>query len=85
MLNPDVFQKARADIDRVVGTDRLPTFEDRPKLRYLDYIVEEASRWRPLNPIGVPHKSIADDVYNGMFIPKGYVPGFQWKIWALLN
>ncbi|KAI5857361.1 cytochrome P450 [Durotheca rogersii] len=71
MLNPGVFEKARAEIDRVVGTDRLPTFDDRPKLRYIDYLVEETSRWRPLSPIGIPHRSLKDDVYEGMFIPKG--------------
>ncbi|KAI1137387.1 cytochrome P450 [Hypoxylon sp. FL0543] len=71
MLNPDVFEKARAEIDTVVGTDRLPTLEDRPNLRYLDYLVEETSRWRPLSPIGIPHRSLNDDIYNGMFIPKG--------------
>lgn len=73
MLNPEVFQKARAEIDRVVGTERLPSFDDRPDLRYIDYLVEEASRWRPLSPIGIPHKSLNDDVYNGMFIPRGFV------------
>ena len=29
LLNPSVLQKAREEIDRVVGPDRLPTFEDR--------------------------------------------------------
>lgn len=71
MQNPNVFQKARAEIDRVVGTDRLPALSDRPNLRYIDYIVEETTRWRPLSPIGIPHRSLKDDVYNGMFIPKG--------------
>jgi|SRR5688572_24894820 cytochrome P450 len=71
MLNPDVFNKARSEIDRVVGSDRLPALSDRPNLRYIDYIVEETTRWRPLSPIGIPHKSLKDDVYNGMFIPKG--------------
>ncbi|KAI0179025.1 cytochrome P450 [Hypoxylon sp. FL1284] len=71
MLNPEVFLKARAEIDRVVGSDRLPSFDDRPNLRYIDYLVEETSRWRPLSPIGIPHKSLNDDIYNGMFIPKG--------------
>ncbi|KAK5128728.1 hypothetical protein LTR85_000061 [Meristemomyces frigidus] len=71
MQNPAVFQKARAEIDRVVGTDRLPSLADRAQLRYLDYIVEEVSRWRPLSPIGIPHRSTQDDVYNDMFIPRG--------------
>ncbi|CAK7217402.1 hypothetical protein SBRCBS47491_003153 [Sporothrix bragantina] len=71
MKNPHVFAKARAELDRVVGTDRLPTLADRPQLRYLDYLVEETTRWRPLSPIGIPHKSLKGDIYNGMFIPKG--------------
>jgi cytochrome P450 len=71
MRNPEVFAKARKEIDRVVGTDRLPTLADRPNLRYIDYLVEETTRWRPLSPIGIPHKSLKDDIYNGMFIPKG--------------
>jgi cytochrome P450 len=73
MLNPSVFQKARAELDRVVGQGRLPSLSDRPSLRYIDFIVEETTRWRPLSPIGIPHKSLKDDIYNGMFIPKGYV------------
>lgn len=72
MLNPDVFMKARAEIDRVVGQDRLPSLADRPNLRYIDYVVEETTRWRPLSPIGIPHRSLKDDTYNGMFIPAGY-------------
>jgi hypothetical protein len=71
MQNPDVFQKARRELDSVVGVDRLPALSDRPNLRYIDYLVEETTRWRPLSPIGIPHKSIQDDVYNGMFIPAG--------------
>lgn len=73
MLNPHVLQKMRAEIDRVVGNDRLPSLDDRPQLRYIDYVVEETTRWRPLSPIGIPHKSLKEDEYNGMFIPKGYV------------
>ncbi len=29
------------------------------------------SRWQPITPFGVPHRVMADDVYNGMHIPKG--------------
>jgi cytochrome P450 len=69
--NSDILAKARAELDRVVGTDRLPSLEDRPNLRYIEYIVEETTRWRPLSPVGVPHKSIEEDFYEGMYIPKG--------------
>lgn len=73
VLHPEVQRKAQDLLDRVVGGGRLPTFEDRPSLRYLDYIVQETYRWSPLAPLGIPHKSLQDDVYNGMFIPKGTI------------
>lgn len=31
LLNPEVQKKAQEEIDRVVGRDRLPTLNDRPK------------------------------------------------------
>ena len=71
ILHPEVQRKAQRDLDEVVGRDRLPNFEDRPKLRYIEYIMQETLRWCPVSPIGVPHRSIEDDVYDGYFIPKG--------------
>ena len=34
MCYPDAFKKAHEEIVRVVGTERLPTFEDRASLPY---------------------------------------------------
>lgn len=83
LINPRVFDKVRAELDRVVGTDRLPSLKDRdnPELRYMECFVEEIIRWRPLSPIGIPHKSIRDDVYDGMFIPKG--TNVYYNAWAM--
>lgn len=33
--------------------------------------VQQALRWRPPFPIGIPHANTADDVYQGNTIPKG--------------
>ncbi|KAK1622597.1 putative O-methylsterigmatocystin oxidoreductase [Colletotrichum phormii] len=71
VLHPEVQDKAQRMLDEVVEDGRLPTFEDRPRLPYIDYIVQETLRWCPVSPIGVPHRSLEDDVYDGMFIPKG--------------
>ena len=73
LLNPRVQKRAQAEIDAVVGTDRLPTFEDRPNLRYLENCIQETYRWAPLSPVGVPHASLKDDEYKGYFIPAGSV------------
>ncbi|KAF4620237.1 hypothetical protein G7Y89_g14583 [Cudoniella acicularis] len=36
--NPDVQKRAQEEVDRVVGPDRLPTFEDQPKLPYVERV-----------------------------------------------
>jgi cytochrome P450 len=68
---PAVQNKAREELDRVVGTDRVPTYDDEPSLPYIQAVYREVSRWRPAVPLGVLHASSADDVYKGYYIPKG--------------
>ncbi|KAF9522726.1 cytochrome P450 [Crepidotus variabilis] len=67
----DVQSKAQEEIDRVVGRERLPSFEDRPSMPYSEAIVREILRWRPLTPLGVAHTSSDEDIYEGYYIPKG--------------
>ncbi|KAJ8592289.1 cytochrome P450 [Rhizopogon salebrosus TDB-379] len=71
LFYPEVQTKAHAEIDRIVGKDRLPDFDDRPALPYLDAILRETLRWHPVAPLGVPHATTTNDVYKGYFIPKG--------------
>ncbi|KAF8258900.1 cytochrome P450 [Lactarius quietus] len=68
---PEVQNQAHAELDEVVGSARPPTFADIPSLPYIRAMVKETLRWSPIVPFGVPHTSIADDWYEGMFIPKG--------------
>ena len=70
---PETQARAQAELDAVVGRTRLPTFADYPHLPYIRAMVKEALRWRPVDPVGLPHRSIEDDWYEGMFIPKGTV------------
>ncbi|KAJ6512887.1 cytochrome P450 [Mycena sanguinolenta] len=70
-LHPEIQQKAQTEIDNVIGTHRLPEFEDRPSLPYIEALHREVMRWKPVTPLGVAHVSTGDDVYNGYFIPKG--------------
>ncbi len=53
-LYPDIQRKAQEELDRVVGSDRLPTFSDRKNLPYVDALVREAIRlnYRPVGEIG---------------------------------
>lgn len=70
-LHPSVQKLVQDEIDRVVGTGRLPTFEDRPSLPLVGAVVRETLRWRPVLPLAIPHTTIEDDVYKGYYIPKG--------------
>jgi cytochrome P450 len=70
---PETQARAQAELDAVVGRNRLPTFADYPHLPYIRAMVKEALRWRPIDPVGLPHRSTEDDWYNGMFIPKGTI------------
>ncbi|PIL22693.1 cytochrome P450 [Ganoderma sinense ZZ0214-1] len=70
-LHPEVQRKARAELDSVVGPNRLPTFADRDALPYVGAIVKELLRWHCVVPLGIAHCSIADDEYGGYFIPEG--------------
>ena len=52
LLNPDVQARVQAEIDSVVGTARLPVFEDRPSLPYVEAVLRETLRWHPVVPLG---------------------------------
>ena len=53
VLNPVVQQRAQAEIDRVVGRDRLPDWNDRESLPYVGAVCREVLRWRPIIPLGL--------------------------------
>ena len=45
VLHPDVYKKAQEEIDRVIGSERLPDFEDREQLPYLECVLKEVVRY----------------------------------------
>ncbi|ESK83069.1 cytochrome p450 [Moniliophthora roreri MCA 2997] len=68
--HPHVLARCQAEVDAVVGPDRLPTYDDEPRLPYIKATVRELFRWRPVGPTAIPHASVEDDEYMGYFIPK---------------
>jgi len=71
VAHPEIQQKAQEEINRVVGNNRLPDFNDRPEIPYIDAIYHEVLRYSPPIPLGIPHGLTEDDFYNGYFLPKG--------------
>ena len=47
MHNPAAQQKAQEEIDKVVGTERLPGFNDRESLPFVECILKETMRYGP--------------------------------------
>ncbi|TCD66655.1 hypothetical protein EIP91_001073 [Steccherinum ochraceum] len=82
-LFPQVQRRAQAELDRVVGSGRLPTWTDFDNLPYIRATVMETMRWMPVSPFGVPHALDADDNYKGYHIPKGawVVP----NVWGMMH
>lgn len=70
LASPGFIVAAQDELDRVVGTERLPCFDDLDNLPYIQAVVEENFRWRHLLPTGVPHATSSDDFYKGFWIPK---------------
>jgi cytochrome P450 len=52
IIYPDVQRRAQAEIDRVLGKDRLPEMDDKPNLPYVQGVVNECLRWLPVTPLG---------------------------------
>jgi len=83
VLYPQVQRRAQAELDVVIGRDRLPTFDDRPRLPYIEALCKELMRWQMVAPTGFPHSSNRDEVYKGYFIPKGST--VTANAWAILH
>ncbi|KAL4937875.1 hypothetical protein BDV06DRAFT_232277 [Aspergillus oleicola] len=79
---PQTLLPAWEELDRVIGPNRSPDFEDENNLPYTKAFVKEVFRWRSVAVIGgQPHAPVRDDWYRGYFIPAG--TWIQGNIWAI--
>jgi cytochrome P450 len=55
LKHPEYLKRAQAELDSVLGAGpaRFPTFEDRPKLPFVDALFSETMRWGVPVPLGV--------------------------------
>lgn len=85
LKHPECLKRAQAELDSVLGAGpaRFPTFEDRPRLPYIDALFSETLRWGVPVPLGLPHRVMQDDVYDGRLIPRGSLVFAN--IWAMLR
>ncbi|KAI8961019.1 cytochrome P450 [Daldinia sp. FL1419] len=70
---PHVQEKAQAEIDSVVNSGRWPTLKDYDRCPYIRAMVEEIFRFRPVFPVGIPHRSSKEIYYRGYRIPENSI------------
>ena len=81
MMHEDIQSKVQAELDQVVGLNRMPSLLDRPSLPYTEATLLEIQRFATITPLAVPHAPVKDTVLNGYDIPKGTV--ILPNIWAV--
>ncbi|GFV86895.1 cytochrome P450 18a1 [Trichonephila clavipes] len=65
-----VQKRIQAEIDEVVGRERFPTWQDRPRMPYTEACIAELMRWRTIVPLNLLRYTLQDTELNGYFIPK---------------
>ena len=80
--HPEALRKAHEELDRVVGQDRSPTWNDLEHLPYCQAILKEAMRWRSVTTMGgFAHSPTKDDQYRGYRFHAGiHIFGNLWAI-----
>lgn len=68
--HPDVEAKAREEVVDICGV-RGPSYQDIPRLQYLNAVISEALRLFPSVPIDVKQCLCDDTLPDGTFVPKG--------------
>ncbi|KAH7696913.1 Protein CYP-33C11, partial [Aphelenchoides avenae] len=71
LLAPDVQKRLHAELDRVVGSDRLITMDDRPSLPYTNAVIMEIQRLCNLLQQNLLHRTTREVVVDGYTLPKG--------------
>ena len=64
-------ERARAEIDRVVGNSRAVCYDDKEHLPYVNAMILEQLRFQSVTPIGVFRVAMCDTKLGGHDIKKG--------------
>lgn len=67
---PDILAKVRAELDEVAGGAPIAR-EHLPKLRWLDAVINETMRFRPLAPMAGVRETLVDFAIGSYVLPKG--------------
>lgn len=59
-----VQQRVQEELDEQVGGERAVSMSDRGRLPYLDCVINEGMRIRPVSPVLIPHSAMTDSRYR---------------------
>ena len=65
--HPEVQLRAQAEVDKVVGTERMPKLNDVESMPYVQAVIKEIHRFYPAAPLAIPHSN-ANDESVGLFL-----------------
>ncbi|XP_030797430.1 cytochrome P450 2A13-like isoform X2 [Rhinopithecus roxellana] len=71
MKHPEVEAKVHEEIDRVIGKNQQPKFEDRVKMPYMEAVIHEIQRFGDVIPMSLARRVIKDTKFRDFFLPKG--------------
>lgn len=69
IMNPQVMEKAQAEVRSAVGERRYVQESDLHQLPYMKSVIKEVFRLHPAAPVSVPRESIKDAIIDGYNIP----------------
>lgn len=59
-----VQERVQEELDEHVGRERPVRVSDRARLTYLDCVINEGMRIRPVSPVLIPHTAMTDSRYE---------------------
>ncbi|XP_076019338.1 cytochrome P450 17A2 [Genypterus blacodes] len=69
--HPEVQERVQKELDEQVGGERAVCVSDRGRLPYLDSVINEGMRIRPVSPVLIPHTAMNDSSIGGHSIRRG--------------
>ncbi|XP_069799548.1 cytochrome P450 2A6-like [Dendropsophus ebraccatus] len=71
MRYPEIQAKLHAEIDHVIGENRITNIEDRNNMPYMNAVIHEIQRFCDILPLNLPHTTTKEVQLKGYTLPKG--------------